>query len=209
MQNLKLFIISILESLLIVSLLCILFFGYLDYSSKHHKNYELIKTLVSKSDSYICEVIVLKALEQIPISHIKEIKENDYKIIISTNDLFEKYEKYKKTISLNKEDIGGLAIHSENLIVLKESPSSIYFSILHEVGHCIDEINDRISNEEEFSNCFNLEKEKIREYAQKNEQEYFADIYGLIYSNFPYFFYNIKSFPLTYSFLLGVECFIK
>jgi len=43
MKDLKLFLISTLESIFIVLFLCCLFLVYLNYSTKNHTNYEISK----------------------------------------------------------------------------------------------------------------------------------------------------------------------
>ena len=52
-------------------------------------------------------------------------------------------------------------------------------------------------------------KKYIRKYAQKNEGEFFSDVYGLIYVNFPYFFYDIKDFPLSYRYFVETELILN
>lgn len=145
--------------------------------------------------------IAQKYYFKIPENFRNKFKENGWKIIISNEDLNEKY--YESIIP-----IAGLTIYDDKIIYLGNYGIHLSEAVIHEFGHYFDFINGRISNSEEFLNLFDKEKNNLyflnntlKNNAKKQSSEFFAECFQQ-YFNRPELLKN--ACPDTYQFLMNL-----
>lgn len=71
----------------------------------------------------------------------------------------------------------GKCYYMKKKILLARNNSAIEKTVLHEFGHYIDYKLFFKSNSDEWKLIYNIEKSKVREYAQSSPQEFFAEIF--------------------------------
>lgn len=121
--------------------------------------------------------------ELLPDSVKNKFKEDNWKIILTNEDLNKRY-----TDSV-KNKIIGLTVPKEKVIYLSNKQKFIRKSLIHEVGHYVDISFDYLSKNDTFKTLYNNEKDKLkfiwetRHGDNYNEQEFFADVFKVCIDN--------------------------
>jgi len=160
-------------------------------------------SLIKESDSFVATVIAIHNLEKAPKEHLVAVKKEGYKIVISDEQLDAAETRYEQYL---RKDINivGLCCPSEKIIYLSEDVSQIGDTVLHEFGHAID-LTNGYSKTAEFKECYDSEKDGIREYARQNAREYFAETYMLCCKTISSNLCMKYSFPETMEFLKTIQ----
>lgn len=147
--------------------------------------------------------IAQKYYFKIPENFRNRFKENGWRIIISDEDLNEKY--YE---SISSIPIAGLTVYNDKTIYLGNYGINLSEAVIHEFGHYFDFINGRISNTEEFLKLFHKEKNNLyflsntlKNNAKEQSSEFFAECFQQ-YFNRPELFKD--TCPETYQFFLNL-----
>lgn len=139
----------------------------------------------------------MKNLLSIPKNHLEILRDAGYKIEINK----------EKIISYSKEYyrfFAGLTVYADKRIYLYPVTDQVGANLLHEVAHALSKIKGDPDESEKFKNIYKEEKLKIREYAQKDSSEFFADVYMLQFNDF-WFNYKKEDFPLSQEYLESLD----
>ena len=195
------------DLLLIVAIALLIGGTILINSIMLNDNYDLVNQIVRLNNYkyYPSTVAVMKALEQMPSEHLQQIIDNKYELIVDNELLREQYDIHENTIPLSYENIGGLTVFETKTVYIRSNITSCGYAALHEMGHILDYCNNRVSSDKEFIECYNKEKNTIREYAKQSSLEYFADLYALEIHPMRLFTYTTDDFRESINYMKSQE----
>lgn len=147
---------------------------------------EQLKVEAKTLKVYTTEETTAEVTEQLSLL-TKEISlklaESDWKIYVSNEKLYEIADENGEYEGAPVKYIGGITFKQSKVIFLNEEYVST--SLLHEIGHAINDEYGFLSDTEEFKNIYESEKENFdcyvgdgdEEHCIKNTSEYFAEAF--------------------------------
>ncbi len=114
--------------------------------------------------------------EKLPTKITDTFFENGWQVILTTKNIEETY--------WDGEYIGkiaGITVYGDKRIYIQAKQSSIESVTIHEFGHYLDYISNRVSKTPEFMACYEEEQdtEALSDYAKTNSMEFFAEAFEL------------------------------
>lgn len=152
-------------------------------------------SLIDCSHSSNLAIDLAAYIDKVPDSILDMLKEEGYSISLSEQPGSAYDVKY----------IDGITDTTQNLIIIKKYKGKFRKSVIHEIGHAVDDCLDFPSKSESFNSIYEDEKEQIivtgvdnPSYCKQSSQEYFAEAFQM-------YIYNPEvlksSVPKTYSFI--------
>ena len=204
LRNIVIILQSLAESCIIVGSVFIIISLIYIASIFSSEKFSSVNSVITKNNdaSLLSTFILVDTLEHIPDKHLEMIKDAGYTIEISDKKLIEAYRTSFDETKRDVEDrVGGITVHDKKKVYIRDDYKNLEFSVLHEIGHVLSKVNNDLKSEAEFIDCYNLEKEKMREYGQRNCSEYFAEVYMLNTIRHIRFEFTKDDFPRSSEFI--------